>query len=233
VSTIAQVKALADDTTVFMTTPVQLGTGTFHTAAGQEGSFSYRYGTPPVPEKSFYVQSNDRLQGLRCVVPAGGLPSLGPNTKITFSGVVDTDAFGQKVVRVGSINSYEESDYPKPFGKVGKTLTNTGVLTRVWGKIVSKTDNPNPVMSENPVGSGLWWKDYAYEYITINDGSQNINVLMHVQGEYFSDYDAWVRDLTVGDYIGVTGIASTTTGTDAVIMPRTSTDIRNYTDLGL
>lgn len=224
VNSIAEMKAQANGTTVFLLTPVQLAVGTYHTGGGQMGCFKFQYGTA-APETSWYVQTDDRLQGLKCVVPAGGLPSLDPNCKITFTGMVDTDAFGQKIVKVGSINSYVVTDYPKTFGKTGKSLTNTGALTKVWGKIVSRTDNPDPTTFD-----GIH-KGYAYEYITINDGSKDIKVLMHVQGEYMSNLDDWVTNLNIGDYVGVTGIASTD-GTDAVIMPRTNGDILNYTDLG-
>jgi hypothetical protein len=66
--------------------------------------------------------------------------------------------------------------------------------------------------------------------MTLNDGGQSIKVLLHVQGEMISDYDGWVRNLSEGDYMGVTGIAYTIGGGEVVVMPRTKLDINNYTD---
>jgi hypothetical protein len=223
VTSIAQIKAQPDDTTVFMNTPIQLSCSTNYT-----GSFARQYGTA-TPENCFFVQTDDRLQGLRCVVPAGGLPTLDANNKVTFSGVVDTDYLDQKIVKVGSINSTATSTAPTPFGKGSKSLTNSGTLVRVWGKIVSLTPNPHPVLWQDTGGN--WWPDYAYEYVTINDGGADIKIPLHLQYELVSTYDTWVNDLSVGDYLGVTGIASTSTGADAVVIPRTAGDITNYSNV--
>lgn len=219
VTSIDQIKAQANGTTVFMTTPVQLNGPTVNS-----GSFGVQIGTH-AKENYFFVQTDDKLHGLRCVIPAGGIPTLDATNKITFSGVVDTDYLGEKIIKIGSINSTTTGDAPKPFGKGAKALTNTGTLTRVWGKIVSRTPNPTPVMWEYPAGT--FWKDYAWDYVTINDGGQDIKIMLHETWQLMSDFDPWVNNLTIGTYIGVTGIA-TTDGTSAVILPRTSDDIRLY-----
>lgn len=228
VDSIAQIKELEDGTVVFLTTPMVLGTATY-SSASIPSIFGHRYEEPTtVDESYFYVQSEDRLQGIKCVL-MGGIISVPVGNKVTFTGIVDTDVFGEKYVRVGTIDSTLATDPPTPVGKLGKSLTSNGVLTRVWGRIVSTT-----VYENSPdyyhAASGIWYKRYYWAYVTINDGSKDIKVLLNVQHPYMSNYDAWIADLEPGDYVGVTGIASTI-GDEAVIMPRYAGDFTIYQDV--
>jgi hypothetical protein len=185
-------------------------------------------------EPAFYIQNADRTQGIKCVSD-GGLTTYGPTYKIVFTGKVEADPLnaGKKIIRMLSINSAVHGTEPAPIGKSNKALANTGTLVRVWGKITSKTVNPN-------AASDLWDADptegvnmvpkYDYEYITIDDGSVagGIKILMHVQANYMTNVDGTIGGLSVGDYVGVTGIASTTNGTDVVVAPRNVGDILEY-----
>jgi hypothetical protein len=226
-TSISAIKALEPGTKVLVTTPMQLGCASAPNNDNQN-TFAYQFGTQ-LPEKSFFVQSDDRLQGLRCVVPEGGLPVLNPAHKVTFSGVVGTDYLGQKVVNVGSINSYVTSSAPNPLGKTIKSVTKSGTLVRVWGKITGLQANPN-LLTWTDTG-GVTWPYYDYEYMTINDGSstQDIKIPLHVQYKWMTSYFTTIRGLAVGHYVGVTGIAWTTNGTDVAVYPRDDNDIRDYT----
>lgn len=214
-TTIAGVKSLNQGDVVFMTTPLQLACATLNDA-----SFDKSYGNPtPGSGFCFYLQSDDRAQGLKCISD-GSIPSYNQNFKITFTGVVDVQQ-GQKVVRVQSINSAVLGTAPNPIGKTSKSLTNNGTLVKAWGKITQLVAN-----------SGSDNDQYTYEYMVINDGGQDIKIPMHVTYDGMASVDARIRGLAIGHYISVTGIAGTTTGSDVAVYPRYVYDIYDYTAQG-
>lgn len=221
-NSITDLQSKAVGTTVYMNTPVQIASAT-----SGAGTFDKKYGDPnrPVtPEYTFYIQSADKVKGMKCISD-GTLTSYDPTNKIIFTGKIEADAVNpaQKVVRVMSINTAVAGAAAQPLGKGSKGLTNTGTLVRVWGKVVSLTPNPNPEI-DSASGATKW----NYEYITINDGAGDIKIAMHVQGNWMSITDGNIASLAVGQYVSVTGIAGTTTGTDVVVYPRVPSDIRNY-----
>lgn len=200
---VADLKNASVGSRVSMTTPAQL-----ESATSGSGSFDKKFGGGS--ESSFFVQSDDRVQGIKCLTD-GGLPSYGPDYKITFSGTVELDSAGQKVVRVTSIDSSEAGYSAQPIGKSGMDVTNTGTLVRIWGLVTQTVMN---------IGSDS--KSYPVEYCVVGDGSRAITVPMHVT------YDPMSDGLNIGDFVAVTGIA-TTTGSDVVVMPRNSLDIQVFT----
>lgn len=210
VNTVAQIRALNKDDIVVVATPLQLCCP----SAGWR-SFAHPYGDPTATDFSFYVMSDDRTQGVKCITD-GTVPVYDETNKITFTGKIDIQN-GQKVVRVTSINSAVAGS-AKPLGKGAKALANSNTLVRVWGKITHLEPNTGPDSA-----------NYTYEYITINDGGQDIKIATHVQYSGISNYDPNIASLATGHYIGVTGIAGTTNGSDVIVCPRDHTEIRDYT----
>jgi hypothetical protein len=227
-NTLADVKNQPVGKTVFMLTPVQLCAATVG-----EWSLDKRYGAPTTMDYAFYVQNDDRTQGMKCVSD-GSIPTYNQNYKITFTGVIELDYTGQKVVRIQSINSAVAGAPAKVMGKSSKALTATGTLVRVWGKVKEIVNNPvretEIWMGGDPPAPYYKWD---YEYIVINDGGNDVKIPLHVQANYMTTFDGNISGLQIGDYIGVNGIAGTTNGTDVVVYPRNVADILNYTDLGM
>jgi hypothetical protein len=225
-NSIADISTASDGAVVIMNTPVSLASSTL-----RDRSFDKRYGVPTVgSEYSFYVQNSDRTQGIKCVSD-GTIPNLdcappvpGTGKKIKFTGTIVRDSLGKKVVQISSINATVDAAPPAPLGKVGKAVTDTGTLVKVWGKII-----PGGLVTNTGSDSSQW----RYEYIVINDGSQDMKIPMHVQCNNMAG-DTIITDLAVGRYIAVTGIATiapkSTGGTEVVVMPRNVSDITDYTN---
>lgn len=216
---IQAIKGLASGTTVIMTTPVQLCCST-------NGPNSFARSYSGSTQYSFYVQNDDRTQGIKCITD-GTVPTYDSTYKVTFTGVIDTES-GQKVLRVQSINSASLAAAPKLFGKGSKALTNTATLVKVWGKITQMVPNTNMDPSEFDGSGNRRWN---YEYIMINDGGMDIKIPTHTQINAMSTGDPGFAGLSIGDFIAVSGIATTTNGTDAVVMPRIVFDIHEYSIL--
>lgn len=217
VSTINAIKALNQGDTVLLTVPMQLGCATL----GAQ-SFNKIWGNPTSGPGTYWfsVQSDDRAQGIKCITD-GTVPTYASNFKVTFSGTVDVQQ-GQKVVRITSINSALAGTAAKPIGKTGKSLSvaQNGTLVKVWGKVTQMTPNTG---SDNDI--------YQYEYIVINDGSQDVKIPMHCQTNYMAG-DLGITQLAIGHMVGITGIAGTTTGSDLVVYPRNVYDLYDYTANG-
>jgi hypothetical protein len=212
-----------------MTGPVKLVCPTKN-----DNAFNKEWNAPTVPVNYFFVENADRTQGLKIVVSDGVVPLYSTGTTVTFSGVVATDATGQKVAQLIAFLSAVPGTGPAPIGKTSKGLAaaNNGTLVKVWGKIVSKTINtlvpPETwTFGDPPQTCNLW----DYEYITINDGGGDIKIPTHTQFNAMSNYDPLMSGLQVGDYVSVVGVQTTTNGSDVVVMPRNHFDILNFTDL--
>lgn len=198
VNTFSDIKAQAVGTTVFMMTPVQL-------ACGTNGNNYY------FKDGNFYIMSDDKSMGMKVSGGATAM-SLTPDYKITFTGTIVLDPVsGQKMVHLISINSATLGATAQPMGRGSKALTASNSLVKVWGKVTHLEPN-----------TGTDSANWAYEYITIDDGGGPVKILTHVQGAWFSTGYAPLSTLAVGNYIAVTGIAETTTGTDVVVCPRKS-----------
>jgi hypothetical protein len=244
--TFAELKAIPDGQGVTMLTPMQLTCSTKNGWGFNKKFASYTTSTDssgnqiwkPVPEYWFSVQTPDRAGGIR-VVHNGTLPRYDNTYRITFAGILGTDANGQRYINVSSIDSATQVTTtdstgtitgvaPIPLGKTSKGLIKPyyGSLVKVWGKITQKVANPMPNF-EKYINNGVPdLQLYPYEYIVINDGGQDIKIPTHVQfngmpHEYFGPLD-------IGDYITVTGIAGTTNGTDVAVYPRHHDDIFDY-----
>jgi hypothetical protein len=126
---------------------------------------------------------------------------------------------------VSSINSAVSDTVPALLGKGSKALTASNTMVKVWGKITQLVPN-----------TGADSARYQYDYMVINDGGQDVKIPMHVQYLQMS-VDTAITGLSVGDYMSVTGIATTTDGTDVVVIPRGVgsgfSDFTTYLDSGL
>jgi hypothetical protein len=213
-NSIADVKSKAVGTTVFLSTPVALSCAT--------NAFK---------DYTFFVQSDDRSIGMKCIGSAD-LPAYTADNKITFTGVIEAGPAGQpNVVRIQSINSAVTATAPNPLGVVGKNLSVTNAplnrLIRVWGTLKSR--NPTDIGPGPFDASTTTW---PWNYWTISDGSQDIKVLMNVQSgwmcpPYIPDSPTWNIGVT---YIGITGIATLDGTGQLVVMPLRDASIVSYTE---
>lgn len=212
--------SIADGSAIFLMTPVQLGS-----SMASDYSIDKRFGglTTVTHEQYFYVQGDDRVGGVKCIAD-GDLPTYDRTFKVALSGVKGTDYLGQKVLVVQSILSATAGTTATPLGKTSKGATNSSSLVRVWGKITQLVANTNTDPSEFDGTTRKW----DYEYMVINDGGQDITIPMHVQANYMSVTDPTIGSLAVGQYVAVTGIAGTTTGSNVAVYPRNQSDIVNY-----
>lgn len=220
--TVADILAQPVGKIVFMVTPINL------VSATQTGF--RRYGDPASTQRSFYVQSDDRLQGLKLMCDAS-TPTYPIGWKITFSGTIAM-VDGQKVVVVSSINSAVQDTAPMAIGKGSKSVTANGTLVKVWGRITNLV--PNTYVDPEDAGAAPQ-KAWTYEYMTINDGGVQITVPMHIQYTWMSTWDPPVAALSVGDYVAVTGIATTAPDGTLIVVPRGMgggySDIVTYEDV--
>jgi hypothetical protein len=245
-NTVGQIKGFADGAGVVVTTPVQLACGTkglwndifsFDKKFGAYTTITDSSGNQvqtTVKEYSFYVQSDDRVSGLKCIIPAALYPSItpyGPDYKITFTGVLGTDANGTRYITISSIDSAVQNANaakPAPLGKSSKGLSKSGTFVKVWGKVTQHVVNPIANSPEEQLEGAPGWD---YEYIVINDGGVDVKIPMHVQDHMFPI--SFMGTFAIGHYVSVKGIAGTTNGTDLAVFPLQHTDVLDYTAAGL
>lgn len=114
---ISQAKTLDDGTQVSFTTPkvVTVASGVFS-------------------DGSAYIEDPDRSNGIKVI---GGTMALWDN--VTLTGTIDTDANGESVIRVLSIDSQTPGSELKALGMLGGSIMTSGQLVRVWGRVTEKT----------------------------------------------------------------------------------------------
>lgn len=178
-NSISDVKALGDGASVTITTPKIV------TAA------SSTFG-----DGSYYIEEPDRTSGMKAI---GGSVTLWDG--VTLTGTVSTDANGEKVLQVSSVDSRASTHPVSSLGISNRALSASGLLVRVWGKVLSKT-----------IGS-----------FVINDGSGS-PVTVDV-----SALAAPIASLPdVDSYLGVAGLAGYASGGTIVVKPRFGTDVQLY-----
>lgn len=208
-TSIGSLKSKAAGTAVFMTTPVALASPTYGATSGIT--------TGGLTDQSFYIESDDRSQGMKCVTD-GGLPGLAQGTKITFSGAIETEAgSNQKVIRVGAITSTSSANPLAPVGCTTKGLAASmrplNMFVRVWGKLTQMVSNTDPTTNAN------WpWTSW-----TINDGGQDVKVLMIGQ-------NVWMQEPSVmlNDKVGINGIASVDSTGTLIVIPTHASMVTDY-----
>lgn len=179
---IPEVKSLPDGTSVALSGA--------KVAIASSGTFS---------DQSYYIEEPDRFAGMK-VVGYSGQPSVGVGDRITLSGWVDTDANGEKTLFVSGIPSQTAGDPLGALGMTNKTLSGSGLLVRIWGRVIDK-------------GSG---------YLTISDGSST-----GVRVELSGLVSPLTGTPDVGAFLSVTGTAGLSAGVP-VVRPRANADVLAY-----
>lgn len=224
-STVAQLRsAVASQpvgTQIVLTTPAQL--------ACETSIFRYARAFNGTAEPSFFIQSDDRVSGMKCIA-TGAFTNYDTTNKVMLAGTITLDALGQKCLAVGAITGHVASTETKPIGKTSKGLAaaNSGTLVKVWGKV-------KQVVLNNGADSA----NYTYEYIVISDGGNDVKIPMHVQNGWMPKTDVQISQLEHKDgsdnydhFVAVTGIAYTSNGTDIAVYPRNVYDFVDYTTSG-
>lgn len=174
------VKALSDGVLVSITSP--------KVATVASGVYS---------DGSVYISELDRTCGMK-VLNAGNV-TLWDN--LTLTGTTDTDAVtGEKVLKVSAVSKSAGTELIS-LGMAGKTLSATGQLVRVWGKVKEKTAS----------------------YITIDDGSGSV---VRAQTDGLATTITTLPN--IGDYVSVTGPCGLMAGGATVVRVRSASDIRAY-----
>lgn len=195
---------------VFLTTPTTL-------ACGSDRFQDY----------SFYIENDDRSQGMKCV-GAADIPTYAQGAKITFSGTIalDPNGSGQKVVMVQSINGSDTGVAPLPLGTGSKSWSATttmkplNMLVTVWGVVTQQ------VLS-SPADPDHW----AWQYWVINDGGQAIKIPMNVQSGLMPSTSGILGGVREGDYISITGIATLDSSGNVVVTPWIESNFSSYAGL--
>lgn len=153
----------------------------------------------------YYIEEPDRVAGIKVV--GGSAVSLGD--RLTISGVVGTDANGEKMITVTAIESKSAGDALAPVAVSCRTMSGgsvAGLLVRTWGRVVSKATD----------GS----------YVTIDDGSGTPVMVM------LTGLTTPIASLVEqGDYAGVTGLAgwAKVEGISVpTVRPRDSGDVNTF-----
>lgn len=174
--TLAQAKLLANGTPVVIATPKLV------TAASS--TFS---------DGSYYIEDQDRSAAIKIVGPAAALWE-----NLTLTGVMDTDANGERIIRVQSIDTRTPGTELRAIGLANCVVTSSGHLVRVWGRVT----------------------DRMIDHFTIDDGS-GIPVRVDLSGLATS----FSGDVQNGYYVGATGIAGIDSGLRMVVKPRGADDV--------
>ncbi|MCE5200799.1 MAG: hypothetical protein ABFD54_13160 [Armatimonadota bacterium] len=132
---------------------------------------------------TFYIEEPKRATGIK-VVPVSGVPSVALGEAVTLSGILDTDANGERVIRALSLSKSNSAPAPlRPLGMINKSAASgavSGILVRVWGRVKSTANNG---------------------YVIIDDGS---GVLLRIMVTGLST--PLTKSITSGQYIAVTGL---------------------------
>ncbi len=176
---ISDARALTDGSSVSITSPKVV------TAASS--TFS---------DGCYYVEEPDRTAGLKAV---GGSVALWDG--VTLTGTVATDANGEKMLEVSSIDSKSPMDPVMTLGLSNKAVTASGLLVRVWGKVTSE-------------GAGSFVVDDGGGRPVAVDVSRLANPIATLP-----DAD---------DYVEVTGLAGFALPGVVTVRPRSGLDIRAY-----
>jgi hypothetical protein len=219
VDTIPELKAVPVGTTVYMLTPTLL-------AAKTNG----------LKDGSFFIQSDDRVAGMKLLNPTPALPEIAAGNKVIFKGAIEADPDGgSPVLRVQTIEAKSNSGEPTTLGKVSKGIAPSNTLVKVWGKVTELVDNPNrdnegEYYIPDP-NTGIKVHFWSYDHMTINDGGQNIVIPMYAQNNWMSAAYYPISGLATEHYVSVVGIARRASDGTVVVTPRRMEDITDYNTL--
>lgn len=175
VDRINSVKSLADGTLVAITSP--------KIVVNDPSIFA---------DGSYYIEEPDRTAGIKVI---GGSVSLWDN--VTLTGIVVTDANGERVLNTEHIDTKTPGSLLGPLGMLNKSVTPTGSVVRAWGTVTSS----------------------GPQSFTFTDGSGTPVTAT------FDTMPVWPSVPNAGDYVAVTGIACRDTGGVTVLRPRSADDV--------
>ena len=145
---------------------------------------------------SYYIEESDRSAGLKAI---GG--SVGLGDEVTLTGTLATDANDEKFLQVSSIDSRPSAEPMPPLGLSNKTLSASGTLVRLWGRVKSKI---------------------AGSFVMDDGGGRPITVDISGLANPIADLP------DVDAYVGVTGLAGYAQPSLLAIKPRSGSDIQTY-----
>lgn len=141
---------------------------------------------------SCYLEDTDRSWGVKA---ARGTLALWDN--VTVTGTLGTNADGERVLYIASIDSSAAGEQLGALGTSNYALKTSGLLVRVWGRVV----------------------DTAQGYFTLDDGS-GIPVRVDVSG-LAADF---TMSFDTTNYVAVTGLSGLQGGVK-VVRPRGNSDL--------
>lgn len=158
-------------------------------------------------DNTIYIEDTGRTTALK-IVPSGGLAEMALGDRVTLTGVLGTDANGERYLYVISIDSSAGGADLKPYGVINRGLDSLpwGMLRCIWGEITYKDDTVAYVDD----GSG------------VSDGSGHLGVKLDLAG--LAMPLPWVPD--EGMFVRVTGVVSS--GTQNTLRLRNGDDIFAY-----
>lgn len=164
---------------------------------------------------SYYVEELDRASGIK-VVPQAGVPAVSVGQRLTFFGVVYTDANGERYVDVVAINGLSSGAPVRPVGASGKAIQGpgaslSGLLARIWGKVTSVASDGSYLYVDD--GSG------------VTDSSGNIGIRVVLAG-LRTGIDVLPG---IDDQVGIAGLVGLTRVGGAsvpAVRPRGESDLR-------
>ncbi|MCE5200133.1 MAG: carboxypeptidase regulatory-like domain-containing protein [Armatimonadota bacterium] len=160
---------------------------------------------------SIYIEDPQRSSGIMVLGAAGLLEG----DRVTLSGIVDANEYGEKYLQVTSIDSVNSGIASLgPLGTVNKSEQEalvTGLLVKIWGKVTSVS------------GSSYCYVD---DGSNVNDGTNNVGVRVILDSltTPLTDLPQFNNRIIV---TGVVGIATDGSGVP-VIRIRSGSDIAGY-----
>lgn len=123
VPTLVALRSVPDGTAVILTEPV----------IATAGKATFKSG-------SIYVEDSTRTMGIK-ILPGTSAPNVQIGDRVTFAGVINTDANGERCV-TGSVAIASTPGAPvRPLGIAGKGLGSFvyGLSVTIWGKVTART----------------------------------------------------------------------------------------------
>jgi len=160
----------------------------------------------------YYIESTDRISGIRVRDTSGSLPS--PGKVVDIQGFLTTDS-GERVINASSTIIRNMASIPRSLGTSNLNINECiGVLVTAWGKVTDKgTDELGNDFFYIDDGSGIW--DGSYN----GSGGKRLGVRVVTSYSYPN----------TGTFLRVTGVSGVQmiNGTpQRRILPRSAMDVR-------
>ncbi|MEN6583438.1 MAG: carboxypeptidase regulatory-like domain-containing protein [Armatimonadota bacterium] len=165
-------------------------------------------GSKTYNNSSYYLENVDRAYGIKIL--HGSDASVG--CRITkLAGTINTDANGERYIDVSTMN-VADGDPIGALGMNNKAAVEPlaqGMLVKIWGKVTSVAS------------------DKSYFYVNdgsnIDDGTNNVGIRV----DYSNSTVSRIAAISENEDVAITGVMGRSTGSIAVIRPKTSADVNN------